>query len=405
MSEPRPLSDVRVLDAGQVIAGPVCGVYLADLGADVIKLEAPTGDILRGGQDTINGEPVNPSFELVNRNKRSISIDLKSNAGQEIIHDIIDDVDVFLQNWPPGVADRLGVGYETLHELNPELVYTHITGYGESGPMANQPAMDAVIQHVSGLSSLMGYESHPPIRAQSSLADYYAGTNAAVATLGALWHRDRGYGGQKVEISMLEAMMHNMDSAFEHYNNFDDFSFQKGERSSYKNPTRLYGAAETKDGWICVAFYLNSDAVWNGFCELLDRPDLQNDSKYGDPANRLADGEKFSEMLETWLRNHTTSESLERLQQHGIPVAPHNSVPETAEMEHIREREIFREISHDRYGKFTLTRPPFRLSKSDPDIRRHAPRLGEHTNTILADLGISTQRLNSLQSDGIIGSE
>lgn len=397
-----PLSDVKVIDAGQVIAGPVCGAYLADLGAEVVKLESPTGDILRGGDRTINGENVSTSYELVNRNKRSVSIDLKSDEGRKAVHALVEKADVFLQNWPPGIAERLGVDYETLRELNDDLIYVHVTGYGETGPMANRPAMDTAIQHISGLSSLMGFDDHPPIRAQTSLGDYYAGTNAAVATLGALRHRDNGNGGQKVEVSMLEALMHNLDSAFELYNNVENFEFQKGGQNSYKFPGRLYGAAETQDGWVCVAFYLNSSGVWEGFCELVGREDLLMDPYYDDPSHRLEDADKFSEMLEEWMRERTSEECLKKLQEKGIPVAPHNTVPEAAEMEHVEKRDVFQEVDHPRYGTFTLTRPPFRLSETDPEIRRHAPLLGEYTVEALQEVGYTDEEIQMLKNQSII---
>lgn len=148
MIDGMPLSDVSVVEAGQVIAGPVCGAYPADLGAEVIKLEAPSGDINRGGRHELEDEQISPSFELVNRNKRSVSVDLKAERGREVVYDLVADADVFLQNWPPGVADRLSVDYETLREINEDLVYVHVTGYGETGPLADQPAMDAAIQHI-----------------------------------------------------------------------------------------------------------------------------------------------------------------------------------------------------------------------------------------------------------------
>lgn len=402
MVDGMPLSDVRVVDAGQVVAGPVCATYLADMGADVIKLEAPRGDIARGGRREIDGEPVSTSFELLNRSKRSVSINLKEDAGREVVYDLVRSADIFVQNWPPGVSERLGVDYETLRDVNPDLVYTHVTGFGETGPMANKPAMDTVIQHVSGLSSLMGYEDHPPIRAQTSLADYYAGTNAAFATMNALRHAERGNGGQKVEISMLEGVMHNMDSAFEAYNNVPDATFQKGGRNTFRSPQSLYGAAETKDGWVCVAFYLSSDRVWQGFCDVVDRPDLLEDPTYEDSTNRNADAVKFSEMLEDWMRERTSEECLDVLSEAGIPVAPHNTVPETAEMEHVEDREVFREVDHPRYGSFTMTRPPFRLSETNPDVWRHAPFMGEHTTEVLQEIGYDDEAIQSLLADDII---
>lgn len=402
MVDGMPLSDVRVIDAGQVIAGPVCGAYLADLGAEVVKLESPAGDILRGGTRTIDGEAVNTAYEVVNRNKRSVSIDLKSTEGRDAVHMLVEKADIFLQNWPPGVAERLSVDYETLREINEDLVYVHVTGYGETGPLAEKPAMDTAIQHISGLSSLMGFEDQIPIRAQTSLGDYYAGTNAAVAALGALRHRDRGNGGQKVEVSMLEALMHNLDSAFEIYNNIEGYEFRKGGRNSYKYPEQLYGAAEAKDGWVCVAFYLNSDGVWRGFCELVGREDFLEDPMYEDAGNRLKDAGKFSAILEEWMQDRTSEECLQKLQEKGIPAAPHNTIPEAAEMDHVKERDVFQEIDHPRYGTFTLTRPPFRLSETDPEVRRAAPLLGEYTVEALREIGYTDEEIEELKDRAVI---
>ena len=401
MVDGMPLSGVRIVSTAQVIAGSGCATYLGDLGADVIKVESPRGDIYRGGRE-LEGERASAGFEQMNRNKRSISVDLKTDEGKEVVYDLIEDADVFLQNWPPGVDESLGVDYETLTEKNEDLIYVHVSGYGDTGPLAGEPAMDAAIQHASGLSSIMGFEGDPPIRAQSSLADWYSATNAAVATLAALWHRRNGGGGQKIEISMLESLMHNIDHAFEFHLNFDDVEFHRGGRNSYLNPDSLYGAAETADGWVCVAFYLSSDRVWRGFCNLLDRPDLLEDPEYQDPANRVAEGTRFSEMLEDWIRERTSEECLEEMSAEGIPVAPHNTIPEAAEMEHVKERDWFKEVEHSRFGTFTLSRPPFRLSETDADVFRHAPGLGQQSSEILREAGYSEEEIEELREGDVI---
>ncbi|MFC7157132.1 CaiB/BaiF CoA transferase family protein [Halomarina halobia] len=396
-----PLSDVRVLDCGQAIAGPICATYLGDLGADVVKIERPDGEVFRNERRELDGKPFNPAFEQFNRNKRSLCLDLKCEAGRDALLDLVEVADVFVQNWPPGVAERLGVDYETLAELNPDLVYVHVTGYGETGPLANKPAMDTIIQHLSGLSSLMGYEGQPPIRSQSSVADYYAGCHAAISALAALRHRDAGNGGQKIDVSLLESLMHNMDGAFEYYNNLGEVPKRAG-RNAFFNPDMLYGAAEAADGWVCVALLLYSDSMWEAYCDLLDRDDLRDDPRYRTDAGRLADAKELTAIFETWLRERTVEDAVDVLNDAGIPAAAHQTIDQTAEMDHVAHRGVFRTVDHPRLGDLVLTDTPLSLSETPPAIRRHTPELGEHSREVLAELGYEPATLDRLQEAGVI---
>jgi len=407
-----PLSDVTVVDCGQVIAGPLCACFMADLGAEVVKVEPPDGELFRpedatdeeyDGARTIDGEPFSPSFELYNRNKRALALDLKRERGREVMYDLLEGADVFVQNWPPGVADRLGLGWETLHERNPDLVYAHITGYGETGPLAEYPGMDTIAQHISGFASMLGYDDdRPPIRSQSSLADYMAAFSAFSSSLAALYHRDvHGASGQKVDVSLLEALVHHVDGAFEVYNNQGEVP-QPGGRNAYSSPDMLYGAARAADGWVCVALLLFSDRVWEAYCDLLDRPDLRETEKYQDRAGRMDDAAKLSAVFEEWLADRTVAEAVDTLNDAGIPAAKHNDVGEAAELEHMAAREVFRAVEHPTFQELTLTSSPLSLSETGVEDPEHAPRLGADTRTVLAEAGYDEGELEALADDGLI---
>ena len=398
-----PLSDIRVVECGQVIAGPLAGTFLGDLGADVVKVEPHRGELFRTDRRRLDGEPFNPGFELYNRNKRSLSLDLKRDAGRESLHDLVEVADVFVQNWPPGVAERLGADYETLRELNDDLVYVHVTGFGETGPLANNPGMDTIVQHMSGFTSLMGdgLEEGPPIRSQSSLADVFAAYSAALSAVAALRRVDRGEGGQKVDVSLLESLVHNVDAAFEYYNNLGEVP-GPGGRNTFSQPDMLYGAAEAADGYVVVALLLYSDRVWEAYCDLLGREDLRNDDRYRTEDGRLADASKLSTIFEGWLAEQPADEAVDAMNAAGIPAAHVNDIAEAAEMDHLAERGTFVDVDHPRYGELTLTDTPLDLSETPPTIRRHAPLLGEHSREVLDEIGYDPETLDGLVEAGVV---
>ncbi|WP_332900293.1 CaiB/BaiF CoA transferase family protein [Haladaptatus sp. CMSO5] len=397
-----PLSDVRVIDCGQVIAGPLCATFLGDMGADVVKVEPPTGETYRTERRQLNGEPFSPPFELYNRNKRALALNLKHDDGLAALYDLVEVADIFVQNWPPGVAKRLGVDYETLRELNPDLVYVHITGYGETGPMANNPGLDTLVQHLSGFAQLHGYpdSDRPPIRSQSSLADYFAAYSGALSAMGALRAADRGEGGQLVDVSLLESLAHNMDAAYEYYNNLGEKP-RAGGRNAFFDPDMLYGAAAAADGYICVGLLLYSDRIWEGLCTLLDRPDLFADERYATDAGRMADAEKLTGLFEEWLSTVPAEKAVETLNAHNIPAARSQTIAEAAAMEQYAHRETFVTIDHDRFGELSLTASPLSLSRDEISVRRPAPRLGEHSRELLAEL-YDEETVEKLFTDGVI---
>ncbi len=399
-----PLSDVSVLDFGQAIAGPICATFLADLGADVVKVERPAGDVYRINRREKDGIGFNPPFEVYNRNKRGLSLDVKSDEGLEIVYDLVEKTDIVVQNWPPGVAGKLGLDYETLAAHNPDLVYVHVSGYGETGPAANQPAMDSIVQHVSGFASTLGYEGDPPIRSQSSVADFYAGYNAALSALAALRDAERGNGGQKVDISMLQSTMHAADGAFEYHLNTGE-EIPRGGRNNFALPDMLYGAAEAKDGWVAVALLVYSDRIWTAFCDLVGREDLLEEPRYEDDAERMADSAKFTAIFEEWLAERTVDEALEQLREKNIPAARHNTISEAARLEHNEATDAFVDVDHPRLGSVRVTDSPLSLSRQEPTVRSHAPLRGEDNESVLREAGYDDAEIAALREAGVLSAD
>lgn len=399
------LSNVRVVDLSQVLAGPVCTAFLADLGANVVKVE-PTGggEPFRNRSRELDGEPFAPLFEQYNRNKRSLCLDIKSPEGSEVLSDLVADADVFLQNFGPGVAARLGVDYETLREVNEDLIYLQITGYGEEGPMAGRPAFDGLLQHAAGLSSLHGFEGDPPTLAQSWVTDYFAGYNAALSALAALHHRDRGGGGQKCSVSMFDSLVHNMNGVFEYYNNLGEEPSRAGVTGATRDSELIYGGVEVEDGWIGVAFFPHYPNVWEGFLELVDRPDLADDPRYDTPTKRRQDEQlrELNAIFEDWLADRTADEAVETLNEHSIPASKHRTVPEVAEMDHVEETGTFTEVEHPRLGAVTLTDTPLSLSETPPEIRNPAPVLGQHNREVLREAGYDEAEIDRLVEAGVL---
>jgi CoA:oxalate CoA-transferase len=404
-----PLSDIRVIDMGQVIAGPVCAAFLADLGAEVIKVEPPNGgESYRGTRREMNGEEFSPPFELFNRNKRSLCLDLKSEEGRNVLYDLVADSDIFIQNFRLGTEQRLGIDYESLQEVNKDLIYTQITGYGLEGPLKDWPAFDALIQHMSGFSSLHGFEGDPPIHAQTYLVDFFAGYNAALSALAAVRHRERNDGGgQRVTVDMLNSLMHNLNGMFEFYNNLDEEPERAGTQGPFNDDTLLYGSAETKDGWIGVSFIPKYRNVYVGFCELADREDLLDDPRFNTHEERTKDenARRLTELFTDWLAEQPTDGVIAALNEHGIPAAPHNTIGEAAELDHVQDGDYFVDVPHPRLGEIELTNTPLSLSETPPEIRSHSPVLGEDNEEVLTELGYSADRIAELYDGGALREE
>ena len=380
------LEGIRVIDLTSHLSGPYCSMLLADQGADVIKVERPEeGDDVRGMPPFINGQSA--TFMLWNRNKRSIALDLKEERDRRLCRELAQGADVFLENFKPGTAARLGLGYEELSVLNPRLVYASISGYGQTGPYAERPGFDLMMQAMTGIMSVNGPEDGPPHRLPVALCDIGAGMFAAFGILAALQARTRSGKGQRVDTSLYEAGL-----AFGVYE--AAHLFATGER-----PPRLgqghrggapYQVFRTKDGWVTIG--PNTEPLWRRFCAVIGRPELVEDARFRERKGRVANRKALVALLEEVLVRESTRHWADLLNEAAIPVGPVRTYDEVYEDPQVKARKMVAEIDHPLAGRTRTLGIPVKLSATPGTLRRPAPRLGEHTEEILKELAASKNR-------------
>lgn len=374
------LEGIRVIDLTSHLSGPYCSMLLADQGADVIKVERPEeGDDVRRMPPYIEGQSA--TFMLWNRNKRSIALDLKEERDRALCRELAASADVFLENFKPGTAARLGLGYDDLRALNPRLVYASISGYGQTGPYAERPGFDLMMQAMTGIMSVAGPEDGPPHRLPVALCDIGAGMFAAFGILAALQARTRSGKGQRVDTSLYEAGL-----AFGVYEAAHVFA--TGER-----PPRLgqghrggapYQVFRTRDGWVTIG--PNTEPLWRRFCSVIGRPELAEDPRFKERRGRVANRKALVALLEEVLVRESTQHWTDLLNDAAIPVGPVRTYDEVYADPQVKAREMVAEIDHPIAGRTRTLGIPVKLSATPGKLRRPAPRLGEHTEEILAEL-------------------
>ena len=392
----RALADVRILDLTQYEAGTSSTQALGWLGADIVKIEPPgrgePGRRLGGGDDADS-----VYFITLNNNKKSLSLDLKSERGRELFLRLVPNFDIVVENFTLGAMERLGIGYETLRELHPQLIYCTVKGFGASGPWAHTKSFDMVAQATGGAMALTGTAETIPLKPGPTIGDTGTGVQAAIGMLAALWQRQRDGVGQKVELSMQEAMT-----------NYTRVPMTR--RYAAGDPAPPYGDGQTaptglfpcKPGdrsdwvWIVVA----NGKMWRSLLEAIGREDLLD---HHDPRGITRDaGEQLREAIEAWTRRRTKFEVMELLGKVGVPTGPVLDSGEIYRNEHLRERGMLVEIEHPQRGPMTLLGCPIRLSES-PAVHQRAPLLGEHTREVLtAELGLSTAEMEDLAAAGVV---
>ncbi|MFB2555718.1 CaiB/BaiF CoA transferase family protein [Herbiconiux liangxiaofengii] len=395
---PEVLSGIRVLDCSIAMAGPFAAQRLGDLGADVIKVEPPRGEWQRhAAAGGATGNRINVSFLSLNRNKRSIGVDLKAEEGREILYDLVKTADVFLQNYRPGVAARLGVDYETLRRINPGIVYVSISGYGEDGPYRNRPGQDLLLQAMSGAMLSSGSAGHPPAPAGQYLVDAVTASTAFEGVLAALFHRERTGQGQLVSVNMLDAITTLQMQELSVFTVGGVGQHRSEQPHAHVYIRAPYGTFSTTDGYIALAM-----PDLNTLGEVLEESwFLGMDTEVDSWTHRDEIYAKTAERLAT----RSTAHWLEALGAAGIWAGPVYGYQDLVDDEQIRHNGTFIEYEHPTEGLVKTPGFPYRLSETPPRIDRGAPLTGEHTREILTELGVGSARVDALLAAGVVAAE
>jgi crotonobetainyl-CoA:carnitine CoA-transferase CaiB-like acyl-CoA transferase len=391
-----PLSGIRVLDLGRHLAGPTAGMWLGDLGADVVKIEwPPHGDHGRGaGPPFFHGESA--FFISANRNKRSVVIDCKLPEGQELFRKLAESADVVIENFRPGVMEALNIGYERISATNPGIIYLSISGFGADGPVADRPGLDQIIQGFSGLMSTTGFEGGPPVRVGIPIADLLTGLFGAYGVLAALQARERTGRGQRVETSLLESMVGMLAFQATRYLNGAGVPPPAGNHHPINAP---YGVFRAQDGYITLG--AAGGKRWPQMCELIGAPELLEDERFQDNGGRYEHRELLADLISAKLQSKTIDEWVELFNAAGIPSGPIYSLDRALEHPQVLHRQMVVDVPHPTMGVARLLGLPVKFSDTPGQVLA-PPLLGQHTADVLRELGLDEREMERLEESGVI---
>jgi formyl-CoA transferase len=389
---------VRVLDLSQVYNGPYATFLMANAGAEVIKVEPPGGEFLR--RRNARAGSLLPFF-MLNSNKSSISLNLKSPRGPSLFKALARDADVVVENFAPGVMTRLGVDYDTLREVNPALVYASGSGYGQHGRYRDMPAMDLTVQAMSGLVSSTGFPDNPPVKAGAAICDFLGGVHLYGAVTTALFHRERTGEGSRIDVAMLDTVFPSMVSNIGGlFGDRDDVPPRTGNQHGGLSlcPYNVYRAS---DGYIAIL--CNHDRHWASLCTTMDRPDLAAEARYATVKDRVARMQEVDEHVEGWSSTRSRDDLFQRLVANRVPCAPVRELRETLADEHLHERGMLLEVEHPIMGTVTVCRSPLRFEGRPPPAYVAPPEYGQDNERIYGGvLGLDAEALDALRRDGVV---
>jgi crotonobetainyl-CoA:carnitine CoA-transferase CaiB-like acyl-CoA transferase len=394
---PGPLAGVKVLELAQIMAGPTCGIMLADLGADVIKVERiPGGDDTRHmDRPSVRGESA--SFMAMNRNKRGIALNLKLPAAQEALKRMAARTDVLTENYRKGTMEKLGLGYETLKRVNPALIYCSISGYGRTGPYADKGGYDLIAQGMSGLMSVTGEPGRAPAKSGGPVCDINAGLLGALGVVSAYVHRLKTGEGQLVDTSLFEAGIQQMYWQAAIYFATGELPGPTGSAHILSAP---YQAFRTADGWVTIGGA--NQANWERLVRVLDAPELLQNARFASNAERMRNLDALSELLNGKLGAWKKADLIKALEKAGVPCGPINSIADVAADPHALAREMVVELEHPRAGRTRALGLPIKLSRTPGRVTRPAPTFGQHTREVLTEFGFSRTEIDDLYATNAV---
>jgi formyl-CoA transferase len=392
-----PMHGVRVLDITTAWAGPQAGCLLADLGCDVIHIDLPGSS---GGSNfvpNLPGTSLSWTHQTVNRNKRSLTVDLRTPAGADVVLELLADIDIVVENFKPGTLSRWGIGFEQCRAVKPDIVYVSISGYGQFGPWSDQPGYDPATLAVSGWMSLNGEVDGVPTKSPTFLADDLAGLHAALASLAALRHRDRTGEGQHVDVSLFDSILY-QSCGFPTLAAMGYEFTRLGNEVLPSVPANSYRCADGLDLYMGVAL----DSHWKILCRLIGQDELGDDERFATAAQRVVNRVAVNELLAAWFSTVTRKDALARCSAAGLVVAPVNTYAEAVATEHAAQRGVLVDVELSDGSVAPIVAPPVRFSRTRTRIRRRAPRIGEHTEEILREAGMGSERIADLRDAGVI---
>lgn len=396
-----PLEDIRVLDLTHFVNGPYATMLLSYMGAEVTKVESPKwGDGMRPGYRRSKDQPLGMAFALMNSNKRSITLNLKSEEGKQIFKRLVSRADVVVENYEAGTMERMGLGYDILAEINPRIIYASSTGYGQSGPNRNLPAFDPIVQAMTGVMALTGQPDDPPLKAGVIFADVLGATHLCAGILGAIRERDRTGRGTMVEISMQEAILPTLVSHISAYYGMGLRQLREGNRGSggVITPANAYPAS---DGWVMILAADN--ARWRKLCGLMGKPELGDDPRYAKLSGRSKNRDEIDRIISEWTRTKTREQLMSELSANDVICGMVKELPEVMTDPHLFERGALRDIEHPQLGRMTIFTSPLRFGGKPTAPKTPSPLLGADNQRVYGEeLGLSEKEIADLRTRQVI---
>jgi formyl-CoA transferase len=392
------LNDLVVLDLTRVLAGPFSSMMLADLGAEVIKIEIPgKGDDSRQFGPFKNGE--SSYYMNLNRNKKGTTLNLKSEEGKKIFLDLVKKADIVIENYRPGTMEKLGVGYETLKEVNPGIVYGCVSGFGHYGPYKDRAGYDIIGQAMGGLMSTTGWPDGEPTRTGTAMGDVLAGLSVTIGLLAAIRYRDKTGIGQKVDVSLVDSVVASLEIINQIYLIEGEIPQRIGNRYESVYP---YDSFKAKDGSLVIG--CGNDKLWSKLCKLMGKPELLEDERYNVNSNRVKNNKEIKVIVEEWTIKKDVDKLIDEMLSAGIPCAPINNIEQVVKDPHIADaREMFVDINHPIAGDLKITGSHIKLYETKPEIKTPAPLLGEHNDYVLKKyLEYDEEKIEELKDKNII---